>query len=145
MKRLGVIIMMIFLFSCEKQDFAEGNNTLNESTVINGRLYFPTKDDFSKEYNAIKKKTDKEIHENVSRFYTEDFISLRPIVTEENEQKVYEKILIRKEKLINKLSKNSSGYNQYIVTNDEFIDDIDDLEEIIGDEAFASFLNSDRR
>ena len=153
MKKMFLFLtLIIFTYSCEKDDFKDGNghsNDLNdEITVVNGRLYFPTQEDFTREYDNIKEKTDKEIYNQVSKFYSEDFLSLRPIVTIENEQEVYEKLLIRKEKFIDYKIKSAnlsrgSNTNSYRVSDEDFLDHIDDLEDIIGDEAFASFLNSD--
>jgi hypothetical protein len=152
MKKMFLLFtLIIFTYSCEKEDFKDGSghsSDLNdEITVVKGRLYFPTQEDFTREYDNIKEKTDKEIYNKVSKFYSEDFLSLRPIVTTENEQEVYEKLLIRKEKFIDYKIKSASisrgsNTNSFKISDEDFLDHIDDLEDIIGDEAFASFLNS---
>lgn len=126
-------------------DFDEGNSLIPENNggigVINERLYFPTLESFSKEYDAIKDKSEREMYSGISKFYNKDFQCLRPIVIMENEKEVYEKLLLRKEKFLNRHKLKDTGDN-FFRTEEDYFDDLDDLEDIIGDDAFASFLNS---
>lgn len=100
-KKLLLTLVLAFAFSCQDEIYLENVESsvgyLSEISTINGRLYFPSKEDFSKEYEMVKEKTDIEIYKHVSKFYSKDFISLRPVVTDENENEVYRKLIQRKE------------------------------------------------
>lgn len=148
-KILLLSIVLVFVFSCQDEiqveNFEPSKEFLNGISTVNGRLYFPSKEDFSREFDAVKDKSDVEIYEHVSKFYSKDFISLRPIVTDRNENEVYQKLTERKERYLDNLSiyRKTSPEVQSRNSEDDYLSNIDDLEDIIGDEAFASFLNSD--
>ena len=70
--------------------------------------------------------------------YKKGFYSLRPIVTEKNEDFLHEHYL----KIVNtnnQLPKISNRSTE----EDEIFDYLDDLEEIVGDDVFAAFLNNE--
>ena len=70
--------------------------------------------------------------------YEKGFYSLRPIVTESNEQFLYDHYI--------KIVKNNQllkASNNAIENEDGPFDYLDDLEDIVGDDVFAAFLNND--
>jgi len=113
---------------------------IKEGTVKDGRLYFPNKESLQVTYNNLKDAEDEVIANYID---TKNIISLRPILTKDNEDLVQNKILQRIEKLkTNKRYMRTSNALNKLNNNEEIADDIDDLEEIIGDDAFAAFLDS---
>lgn len=78
---------------------------------------------------------------------SKDYLPLRPVLTDENESLVAERLALRLNKLKEKSrTSKSSHLSRYLATktsDEEIIDDIDDLEEVIGDDAFGAFLNGD--
>ncbi|NCP21468.1 MAG: hypothetical protein GW847_05665, partial [Zetaproteobacteria bacterium] len=160
------ITFMLFLFSCQKDILIDGVNDLNNDYVLkqisvkDGRLFFTTEDILTSKYENIKEKKEIDIYNEMSKYYSDDFINLRPILTNENENKMKDQLVRRKIKLfdfiINKNKKdlnniNNSGFTSIIQTTPQltiptdtnYLENIDDLEDIIGDDAFASFLNGD--
>ena len=117
----------------------ENKVEIADATVKNGRLYFQNKESLQNYYNNLKDKEDKDI---VKYFSGKDIISLRPIVTDENESE----ILNQTKKRFKELKKNkrftNSKFASKITTENDIIDSIDDIEEIIGDDAYATFLNN---
>lgn len=111
-----------------------------DATVKNGRLYFPNKESLQYAYDKVKNSDDEVIADYIDG---KGIISLRPIVTENNEATIKRQLTER----INMLKSNkrymaSKGANLKINNEEEITDDIDDLEEIIGDDAYGAFLNS---
>lgn len=140
---IGAIYFSFFLFSCQQVDFVNESNSINQSAnTKNGRLYFPSIEAFSEQYKIVKDMPDDDLYNEMSKYYSEDFINLRPIVTNSNENKMYEQIEKRKEKLFETIEK-KSRYKNLKMTEENVLDNIDDIEDIIGDDAFASFLNGD--
>ena len=73
--------------------------------------------------------------------YEQGFYSLRPIVTESNEKFLldhYNKLPKKESKFATK-----SQNRTFVENTDGVFDYLDDLEEIVGDDAFAAFLNND--
>jgi len=140
---LGAVYFSLMLFSCQQDNFSvENTNANSNANTKNGRLYFPSIQAFSEQYTAVKDLSDDELYDEMSKLYSKDFINLRPIVTDNNENKIYEQIQRRKEKVFKIIAKNSR-YNNLKMTDENVLDNIDDIEDIIGDDAFASFLNGD--
>ena len=130
--------------SCREElvvnESAQNEAVISEGSVKNGRLYFPNKESLTYAYDKVKDKEDEVIADYVD---SKDIISLRPIVTEKNEAIIGEKL----EKRITLLKANerymaSKGALNKIENEDVITDDIDDLEEIIGDDAYSAFLDS---
>ncbi|WP_313028466.1 hypothetical protein [Soonwooa sp.] len=69
---------------------------IKEGTVKDGRLYFPNKESLQVTYNNLKDAEDEVIANYID---TKNIISLRPILTKDNEDLVQNKILQRIEKL----------------------------------------------
>lgn len=87
----------------------------------------------------------KNAEENVIAKYidSKNIVSLRPILTKDNENLIAKKTALRVEMLkSNKRFMASKGASFRIENNEEIADDIDDLEEIIGDDAYGAFLDS---
>lgn len=135
--------MLLGLNSCREelvsQDQAQ-HNVIAEGTTKNGRLYFPTKESLTEAYEKVKDKDDQVIADYID---AKNIISLRPVVTEKNEKQIATKILARREALrLNKRFMSAKGSSSKIDNPELFVDEIDDLEEIIGDDAYAAFLDS---
>ncbi len=156
----SAIFFLIFT-SCQKDtfinDIANSNSAINTQkiNIKEGRLYFPSIETLKVKYDKIKDKKDIDIYNEMSKYYSEDFINLRPIITDKNEDKIYNQ-LIEREIVVEKILKQNNQINntisnaaksstpQAVIPNGgSIIDNIDDLEDIIGDMAFASFLNGD--
>ena len=135
-----------FLNSCREEivvQTEENNVQISEGTTKNGRLYFINKESLTATYNNIKNEEDEVIANYID---SRNIISLRPIVTEKNENKIAEKLNKRIA-----LLKTNKRYMAYLASKGlqsktenelEIADDIDDLEEIVGDDAYAAFLDS---
>lgn len=109
------------------------NIKITEASVVNGRLYFPDIESLRYAYDKVKDKEDEVIADYID---DKDIISLRPIVTKENERLSNQKMQIRAMQM-KTLSDNDD------LTPEQIEDHLDDLEEIVGDDAYAAFLNSD--
>ncbi|MDR2205547.1 MAG: hypothetical protein LBE36_05265 [Flavobacteriaceae bacterium] len=146
--RVAAFCFLALAFSCKEELLTTENpsemNIIQEGSVKNGRLYFPNQESFTYAYDKIKNAEDEVIADYIDK---QGIISLRPVVTEQNEQKIYEKTLQRVELL--RQNKRYLAHQALMGKGDippdteleNVIDDIDDLEEIIGDDAFAAFLN----
>ena len=134
--------------SCREElvvnESAQNEVVLSEGSVKNGRLYFPNKESLTYAYDKVKNAEDEVIADYVDE---KDIISLRPVVTESNENKIGAQL----EERVNLLKNNrryikylsSKGIQSKLENNEDVTDDIDDLEEIVGDDAYAAFLNSE--
>jgi hypothetical protein len=151
MKKITLLLLTlsltIFAF-CEK-DFIEDNAinanldevTPGEISQKEGRMYFPSQEIFTQEYVKFQDKDDDEIYKLASKMHGKGFIPLRPIITEENEEFVLKQLKTRNEKLRKKVE-TRAGSN--LKLSDEYVlNHLDDLEDIIGDEAFSNFLNTE--
>lgn len=143
-----LFILSLSIISCAEDRLNTEPQTqqeiIQDATVKNGRLYFPNKSSLQFHYNNLKNASEEEIANYVD---SKNYLPLRPILTEKNENLVAQKLSARinkfKEKA--KLSKSAkiSNYLSRTTSNEEIIDDIDDLEEIIGDDAYGAFLNNE--
>lgn len=128
--------------SCREEKFSTNEAVIQDATVKNGRLYFPNKESLRFHYDKIKNESEEVIAEYID---SKDFISLRPILTEKNESIIASKLNKRlskiREQAKNFTGSGSTGYSSKVISDDEILDDIDDLEEIIGDDAYGAFLN----
>lgn len=132
-------------FSCREENLLSENASQNEvkieeGTVKNGRLYFPNRESLQVTYEKMKDAEDEAIANYVD---SKNIISLRPVLTKNNENLIHSKIMKRIENLKNnkRYMQTSNALNK-LNNEEEIADDIDDLEEIIGDDAFAAFLDS---
>lgn len=146
---LGIAIISIFATfnSCREElimsDVTQPQAQIEGAITKNGRLYFPNKESLTFAYDKIKNAEDEVIADYID---SKNIISLRPIVTEKNENKIGKQL---KERIA--LLKSNKRYITYLESkgiqnktenNEEIADDIDDLEEIVGDDAYAAFLDS---
>lgn len=107
--------------------------------VVDGRLYFPNIETFQAYYEDVKEK-DETMIANIlaSRFYKKDFSSLIPIFNEDTEELYAEKQLLAIKEQYRSVHKNVNT-----PTDEDIFEHFDDLEEIIGEDVFGSFLNSE--
>lgn len=137
-----IIFSSLLLSSCEKEfieqtELSQASPTQASNSIRNGRLYFPNKEAFTVEYDKFRNLGDTEMLKLASKMHGEIFIPLRPIITEENEEIVFQQLRIRSESLKKKFERRGLK-----VGEDYALDHLDDLEDVIGDEAFANFLNT---
>ncbi len=136
--------MLLSLNSCREEVFSqeqvENKISLADASVKNGRLYFPSKESLKAKYEELKGVSDNEI---INYLDNKNFESLRPIITDKNETQVIEIIKERK----NNLYKNRGTANKVDTQNpptvEDVLTDLDDLEEIIGDDAYSAMLNGE--
>lgn len=130
------------LLNTQQQDVK--TELISDATVKNGRLYFPNKSSLQFHYDKLKNASEEEIANYIDE---KNFLPLRPVLTEKNENLVAQKLtsrisLLKQKAKTSKYSKISNYLNK-TTSDEEIIDDIDDLEEIIGDDAYGAFLNND--
>lgn len=149
---LFIVVGIFFIHSCsnetnfktDEQEAREFVDT-NEVKVLNGRMYFPNKETFHYYYNEIKEKGDNKVANILNnRFYKNNFYSLKPFVNNLTAQKQITRHLnTLKEKTIS-VSNTKMRTNSFIdINDDEILDDLDDLEDVFGEELFTSFLNQE--
>ena len=131
--------------SCQKDYLTEGAEDQADLRigVKDGRLFFPDIETFQAEYEKVKQLDDSGIYSKVSEFYNDDFIMLRPIVTDNNEFEIAKQLEMRELKLKEDFPEEFDNGIMKNATTEDVIEHIDDLEDIIGDEAFAAFLNGE--
>lgn len=112
---------------------------ISDGSVVNGRLFFSNVESLQYAYDRVKDEEDEIIANYID---SKGILSLRPITTPNNERLIEQKMSLRLQSL-----KKDEKFVEYkgtsVFNEDEIEDDIDDLEDIIGDDAFAAFLNSD--
>ncbi len=146
---ISLALVGVFLFNSCREELTsihhqEDNAVqISAASVKDGRLYFTSKESLAYAYDQIKNADDDQIANYID---AKDIISLRPVVTEKNENLIAKKVARRVE-----LLKQNKRYMDYLsrkgsvsklANEDEIADDIDDLEEIIGDDAYGAFLDS---
>ncbi|WP_106917241.1 hypothetical protein [Chryseobacterium aurantiacum] len=137
--KIAVFSLLAFTTSCHEElteTLSNKTNIIEQASVRNGRLYFPNKESLAVTYKELKKKN----LESVQNFIDERGIeSLIPIITEKNETEVLSELKSRK---IEYLKKNSYNTAKIVTINDaDIYEDLDDLEEIVGDDVYAAMLN----
>ena len=110
-------------------------SVVKETTIKDGRLSFSSKEEFTKLYVKYADASEEELIKYFQPLYEKGFYSLRPIVNEKTEQFLYNHYLtlIRQKNLRTGRMMKTSG--------EDIFDYLDDLEDIIGDDVFAAFLN----
>lgn len=131
--------------SCREETFAseqvENKSNIGNANLKNGRLYFQSKESLKAKYEELKGISGKEILKYLDN---QNFESLRPIITEDNEAQVIDIIRERKTHLsLNNTTYNGIVGNQNPPTVEDVLTDLDDLEEILGDDAYSAMLNGD--
>lgn len=130
-----VLILLLGLNSCEKDSIEKDTSLINEVTIKNGRLVFQSKESFTNVYQQYADASDEKIANFFHPLYEKGYYSLRPVATEANEEFLYNHYI----KLIN----DNPMRNVSNRLNEDVFDYLDDLEDIIGDDAFAAFLNNE--
>lgn len=141
----AVAISMVFCISCTTEDdlqLQEQNiiqDNLEEIQVIDGRMYFPNITTFQSYYKETKNKEDDDIADLLQdKFYSKDFYSLIPIVNDRTEQ---QQITRHLENILGNSANNT--YQRNSTVDDDLLENFDDIEEMFGEEVYASFLNQD--
>lgn len=92
---------------------------------------------FQNYYASIREKDDNEVADIMSdKFYQKGFYSLVPIVNEETEK-------IQGERHLAIIKEKSSVLGKTMPSDADIIEHFDDLEEVVGEDVFESFLNSE--
>lgn len=129
--------VLLFFTSCQNEMVEDQNSqsVVKETTIKDGRLSFSSKEEFAKIYVQYADASEDELIKYFQPLYEKGFYSLRPIVNEKTEQFLYNHYLtlIRQKNLRTGRMMKTSG--------EDIFDYLDDLEDIIGDDAFAAFLN----
>jgi hypothetical protein len=139
--KIIILSSLILLSSCNREELSsksEKNNvSIFDPTVKNGRLVFPDKESLNATYQALKAKKNTEV---IAYIENKGINSLRPIITEENESEVISEIKQRKIAL----AKGKSSIVKLAsleVSNEDILEDLDDMEEIVGDDTYSAMLN----
>ncbi|GGE99951.1 hypothetical protein SAMN05443634_102211 [Chishuiella changwenlii] len=132
-KLLPTLVIICSILSCQDEISNEikeqyNSNQQQNGSIIEGRLFFKSEEDF-REYhsNLDSKEIDQISNEMETKLYSKNFISLVPYISEHSTPSVVEKI--------------SKSYSNSI-PEDDILEHFDDLEDILGDDLFASLLNS---
>lgn len=136
MKKILNLFYIVFIFtitSCEEFDSNAKSSNTNSVAIKDGRLYFPTKSIFKEYMGKYIDASEKELSNFFDPLYKRGFYSLRPIVTEENERMIYNNYI--------KLKPNSPLKTSAKTEEEDYFDYLDEIEDIIGDDVFAAFLN----
>lgn len=124
------------MYSCREEvlqtSIEDTKVQISDASVKNGRLFFPNKESLQSTYTILKKEKPSKIIEFMENLGVE---SLVPIVSNSNEEMVLSLLKQRKVKLA------KSNKKTVKITDDEIISDLDDLEEVIGDDTYTAMLN----
>ena len=137
-----LFVLALFTYSCE-DELVEKNsnqNSISKATLKNGRLWFQSKEEFSKTFQSLADASEYEIYNYFQPLYEKGFYSLRPIVTEKNEEFLYNHYIkiVKNNELYRTSSRSSMDED-----DESIFDYLDDLEDIVGDDVFAAFLNNE--
>ena len=138
--------IFLFISSCanEEGDLITNKQSLNDEVrVKNGRLLFLNKESLTQIYQKYANASDENLSRFIQPFINEGFYSLRPVVTAENEALIYNyyKNRIIEHNYLKKTS-NSKSSARTIYEDQDALDYLDNIEDVIGDDTFAAFLNS---
>ncbi len=139
------ISLLLLNISCEKETSSESISETNFKNIkiINGRLSFKSKESFKIFYNDMKDKDEDELATILNdNFYSKDFYSLIPIISEKTKAQA--------ERHFNKFKENNQSYSMFSkdsislgenISDEDIFENFDDIEEIMGEDVFESFLN----
>lgn len=147
---------LLIISSCENEtvENVKSNSNTNGLTVKSNRFVFSSKEALAKFYKEYADASDEKLDQLMRPLYEKGFYSLRPIVTESNEQFVFEHY----KKAMKKVNDNVYSIGEVttdevdgdvilsgdeVILSNDYIDNLDDLEDIVGDDTFAAFLNSE--
>ncbi|HSD06986.1 hypothetical protein [Flavobacterium sp.] len=132
-------LIVFSFYSCQNELIDSNEKAISQIKaieVIDGRLAFESKDALTKIYVEYAEASNEKISNYLEPLYKQNFYSLRPIVTEKNEEFLYNYYKNKKEET-QIFEKNNTQKS----SND--LEYLDNSEKIIGDDTFAAFLNSD--
>lgn len=142
--KVFLLVLITFFSSCENEKYdslEKKSTTQNEITLKNGRLHFQSKESFITIYNEYINLPEEKLSNLLTPFYQKGFYSVRPIVTEKNEEFLfnhYKEKLKEYQNLDIEYAKTKAGIEPY-----EPLEPFEEAEEIIGDDTFAALLNID--
>ncbi|MXV38090.1 hypothetical protein GO491_05280 [Flavobacteriaceae bacterium Ap0902] len=138
-----LVFTTFLLFSCESDDILNEKNS-NDDILIEGisikdnKLSFPSEDAFNVYYNNLKSmKNEKVADEMYEKFYRNGFFSAIPIVNDKTISVLESHQIHHKNFKFNHKRENKS----YLKNNININDDYDDIEDLLGDDVFISFLD----
>lgn len=142
---VSIISFTLLVTSCRQElkdlePMKDSYSHISEGAVVNGRLYFSSIEALRYAYDNVKNEEDEVIADYIDN--KANFLSLKPIVTSKNEHL----LAIKMEEKIKYLKNNErllSAKRVSVLSEEDIKEDLDDIEEIIGDDAYAAFLNSD--
>lgn len=106
------------------------NSNTQNGSIVNGRLYFKSEDDFKSYYSKLDSKNLEQISNELdSKLYSKDFNSLVPYFTEYTSPDVIKEFT---ETSLNSITSTS-------LTNEDILDHFDDMEDVIGDDLLLPF------
>ena len=134
------------MISCANEDVDQikDNKSLDFNVgVKNGRLFFLNKELLTSIYSKYANASDESVSRLIDPFIDKGFHSLRPVVTADNDERIYKYYTerLRENTYLSKLSKSKKNLRSLYNEND-VLNYLDDLEDVIGDDTFAAFLNS---
>ncbi len=146
--QIYILVTALFacLVSCEEDIISnqEPSEEISRSTVDeysemeDGRMSFADKTDFEIFYRAARELDEETFASDMERkFYSKEFFSLMPIVTELNAEKQFERHVA---KLQEKGIRSESGKGS-LISKKDYSGNLETLESIFGEELFASLLN----
>lgn len=145
-----LLILVFSACSIEENKFSENSELLlkktdsilfDKITVLDGRLYFPNVATFQSFYNKnFNEDEDAVIEVLEDKFYSKGFYSLRPLVNSKNEYQLVRHIDKFKELRVVEIN---STQRSFMPTSEDIIENFDDIEDILGEDVFESFLNQD--
>jgi hypothetical protein len=135
---------LTFINSCREDLITKSEEPtvlISDATAKDGRLYFANKESLQATYKLLKNKSSDDVANYIS---SKGINSLIPIITSSNEGKVMQELKDRKINFLQS-NKNVTGKNMGAVsiTDGDVINDLDDMEEIVGDDAYAAMLNGE--
>lgn len=132
-KKIILVLFVIgFVYSCREDVLttqqSNKNVVIQDAIVKNGRLYFPNKESLQATYNYLKGKKAEEINTYIDK---KGISSLVPVITEANEKKVLSILKQRETRSLESVN----------ITDEDILNDLEDLEDVVGDEAYTAMLN----
>jgi len=124
---------LTFLHSCQDEEVFQEETTSTKPIefvqVEEGRLHFSNKGFLNRKVDKFKEEGRSFAAKELAELYDKDFYSLRPIIEQENE------VLVQK--FANRKAENKSLAKK----SEQTENDLNDLEDLIGDDEYASFIN----
>ena len=140
--KLWTFFPFLFLIISCNDDITEvesfqSSDPIEANIVVDGRLYFKTQEDLKAFYDELKDEDTQQVSQKLDILYTNDFYSLLPILTDKNEDEQGERHFskLNENHFDGALSRSAS------LNENQMADHYSDLEDIFGEETFASLLN----